>query len=49
MWRMCVLTVLCETDSSFAISGMDRLVGRQRYERLRLDDLGADRIKTDAV
>ena len=28
MWRMCVLTVLCETDSSFAISGMDRLVGR---------------------
>lgn len=27
------LTVLCETDSSFAISGIDKLVGRERRTR----------------
>ena len=30
MLRMCVLTVFGETDSSPAISGRDRLVGRYR-------------------
>ena len=33
MLRMCVLTVFGETDSSPAISGRDRLVGRYRSTR----------------
>ena len=33
MLRTCVLTVLSETDSSLAISGRDRLVGRYRSTR----------------
>ena len=30
MLRTCVLTVFTETDSSLAISGLDRFVGRYR-------------------
>ena len=30
MLRMCVLTVFTDTDSSAAISGRDRFVGRYR-------------------
>jgi len=34
MLRTCVLTLFTETDSSLAISGLDRLVG---MDRCRLD------------
>jgi hypothetical protein len=40
-WRMWVLTVLCETYSSFAISGPDRLVGRYRRTRISLSLSGS--------
>ena len=33
MLRMCVLTVFTDTDSSVAISGRDRFVGRYRSTR----------------
>ena len=36
MLRTCVLTVFTETDSSRAISGRDRLVGRYRSTRSSL-------------
>jgi hypothetical protein len=36
MLRMWVLTVFTETDSSLAISGRDRLVGRYRSTRSSL-------------
>ena len=48
MLRMWVLTVFSETDSSPAICGRDRLVGRYRSTRSsvrlspRVDPVGAD-------
>src|SRR6266536_5377145 len=40
MFRTWVLTVFTDTDSSPAISGLDRLVGRYRSTRNSLEQIG---------